>query len=79
MAVAIDPAEDHTYSVDWTDYWVAWYIDDRLVRVVRQSPGYPLQLMLSLYEFPGRPPRDTFEPVFDVDWVRGYAPPAPTP
>ena len=74
--VAIDVREWHTYSADWTPDHIAWYIDDRLIRVVEQSADYPMQLMLDVYEFP--PADDTPDPrdpadypkVFEVDWVR---------
>ena len=56
--VAIDAREMHTYSVRWTSTEVAFYVDDRLVKVVDQSPAYPMQFMLDIYEFsdgPGPP------------------------
>jgi hypothetical protein len=72
-AIPIDVREWHTYSADWTPERVAWYIDDRLVRVVDQSATYPMQLMLNIYEFPvdddRRDPAD-YPKAFEVDWVR---------
>ena len=59
--VAIDAREPHTYSVRWTSTDVAFYVDDRLVKVVDQSPAYPMQFMLDIYEFsdgPGLPSPD---------------------
>jgi hypothetical protein len=47
----IDVREPHTYAAEWTPRFVAFYVDDRLVRVVDQSPAYPMQVMLGLYEF----------------------------
>jgi beta-glucanase (GH16 family) len=71
--VAVDVREWHTYSADWTGEHVAFYVDDRLIRVVDQSPDYPMQLMLDIYEFPvdddPRPPPD-YPKAFEVDWVR---------
>jgi hypothetical protein len=71
--VAVDVRDWHTYSADWTQEHVAFYVDDRLVRVVDQAPDYPMQLMLDIYEFPvdddPRPPRD-YPKVFEIDWVR---------
>jgi hypothetical protein len=76
VPVAIDAREFHTYSAEWTPDYVAHYVDDRLVKVVRQSMAYPLQFLLGIYEFadgpeppsaPGRYPK-----VFVVDWFRGY-------
>ena len=52
-------------------------VDGRFVKRVDQSPGYPMQLMLSIYEFRaddgndrGRYPKE-----FQVDYVRVHAPP----
>jgi hypothetical protein len=71
--LAIDIRDWHTYAADWTDQRVAWYVDDRLVRVVEQSPTYPQQLMLGVYEFPidgdERPAAD-YPKTFEVDHVR---------
>jgi hypothetical protein len=71
--VAIDVRDWHTYSADWTQEHVAFYVDDRLVRVVDQSPAYPMQLMLDIYEFPlDDDPRQNadYPKAFEVDWVR---------
>jgi hypothetical protein len=71
--VAIDARDWHTYSADWTPERVAFYVDDRLIRVVDQSPTYPLQLMIDIYRFPvddDRRPPAHYPKVFEVDWVR---------
>lgn len=71
--VPIDVRDWHVYSADWTPERIAWYVDDRLVRVVEQSATYPMQLMLGLYEFPiDDDPRDPadYPKAFEVDWVR---------
>jgi len=63
----------HTYAAEWTEGRVAWYVDDRLVRVVEQSATYPMQIMLGIYELPiADDPRQpaAYPKVFDVDWVR---------
>lgn len=63
----------HTYAADWTPERIAWYVDDRLVRVVEQSAFYPMQIMLGIYELPiaDDPRRSADYPkVFEVDWVR---------
>jgi glycosyl hydrolase family 16 len=63
----------HTYATDWTEDRVAWYVDDRLVRVVEQSPGYPMQIMLGIYELPiadDRREPAAYPKAFEVDWVR---------
>ena len=73
--VAIDARETHTYSVRWTSTEVAFYVDDRLVKVVDQSPAYPMQFMLDIYDLPAHPAdvaADEYPKVFVVDYVRGY-------
>jgi hypothetical protein len=55
---------------------VTFFIDGELVKTVEQSPAYPMQLMLGIYEFP---PQEDLEAAtggypkpFLVDYVRGY-------
>ena len=48
---AVDARESHTYAAEWTPERVAFYVDDNLVKLVRQSPAYPMQFMLGIYEF----------------------------
>ena len=54
-SVRIDARQTHTYSVVWAPDLVAFYVDDRRIKVVHQSPSYPMQFMLSIYEFRGDP------------------------
>jgi Glycosyl hydrolases family 16 len=75
-SVAIDAREVHAYAAEWTPEYVAFYIDNQLVKVVRQSPAYPMQFMLNVYEFakgpelPSAP--DRYPKVFEVQSFRGY-------
>jgi hypothetical protein len=69
VSVAIDAREFHVYAADWTPDAVAFHVDDQLVKRVTQAPAYPMQLMLSLYEFE---PGGDYPKVFEVDYVRGY-------
>ncbi len=77
-SVRIDVRQAHTYSVVWAPDSVAFYIDDRLIKVVHQSPSYPMQFMLGIYEFRDRPdgPVDhgRYPKVFAVEAFRGYRP-----
>ncbi|MEO3809270.1 glycoside hydrolase family 16 protein [Sphaerisporangium sp. B11E5] len=70
----VDVTEFHTYAAEWTPDHVAFYVDGRRVKVVRQSPAYPMQLMLGIYEFPGEGPRRPYPKEFAVGHVRGYRP-----
>jgi hypothetical protein len=77
VIVPIDARDFHVYAADWTPDQVVFLVDGEPVKTVRQSPAYPMQLMLSLYEFPadGADPRDRGYPkAAVVDYVRGYRP-----
>ncbi|MFI6322328.1 glycoside hydrolase family 16 protein [Nonomuraea sp. NPDC050556] len=68
--VPIDATEFHLYAAEWTPERVSFSIDGEHVRTVEQSPKYPMQLMLGIYEFP----QDRTGPYpkrFIVDYVRG--------
>jgi Glycosyl hydrolases family 16 len=74
VRVAIDPRELHVYAAEWTPGEVAFFVDGESIKTVDQSPSYPMQLMLDIYEFPaeGGEPRETYPKAFVVDHVRGY-------
>jgi hypothetical protein len=68
--LAFSPAEFHVYAAQWDASGVSFYLDGNLLRRVEQSPDYPMQFMLNVYELKpgtGAPPRMT------VDWFRGYS------
>lgn len=72
----IDARQMHRYAVRWTPDDVAFYIDRQLVKVVRQSPQYPMQLMLNIYDIGGAEvvEAEHERKQFVVDYVRGYRP-----
>jgi hypothetical protein len=66
--IALAPANYHVYAAQWDRTGVTFYLDGTPLRRVDQSPAYPMQFMLNVYELqPGGPP-----PVMQVDWFRGY-------
>jgi glycosyl hydrolase family 16 len=73
--VPIDARGLHTYASEWTPERVSFFVDDDCVKTSEQSPAYPMQLMLSLYDLP---PGDsdggvtTYPKHFVVEHVRGY-------
>jgi hypothetical protein len=73
--LAIDARQFHTYAAEWTPERVTFFVDHQLVKTVRQSPAYPMQFMLGIYEFPGdgRPARP-YPKEFVVDFFRGWRP-----
>jgi Glycosyl hydrolases family 16 len=74
--LAIDATEPHVYMAEWTPDFVSFFVDGSLVRTVWQSPSYPMQLMLAVYEFPDDEFGDgvdrPYPKEFAVDYVRGY-------
>jgi hypothetical protein len=71
-AVPIDAREFHVYTAEWTPEHVAFLVDHRLVKTVHQSPRYPMQFMLGVYEFPDSDRSTSYPKEFTVDYVRGY-------
>lgn len=71
----IDVRDFHEYATEWTEDYVAFYVDERLVKVVPQSPAYPMQFMLGIYEFADGPeppsPAAAYPKTLKVDWFRG--------
>ena len=78
VEVAIDAREPHSYAAAWTPGRVAFYVDEMLVKVVHQSPDYPMQLMLNVYELPdlveAPSPGSAYPKVFEVRSLRGWRP-----
>jgi Glycosyl hydrolases family 16 len=75
VTVPIDAREFHVYATEWTPSGIAFFVDGDRVKTVEQSPTYPMQLMLSLYDLP--PDRydhraGAYPKEFVVDYVRGY-------
>ncbi len=71
--VGVDVREFHVYAAEWTPDHVAFFVDGERRRLVHQSPAYPMQLMLGIYEL-SRQAGDEYPKEFVVDYVRGYRP-----
>lgn len=78
VIVPIDAREFHIYTAEWTPDYVAFFVDDRLVKTVGQAPRYPMQFMLGIYEFPdarqSSPSTRSYPKQFVIDYFRGYRP-----
>ena len=77
VRLPIDARVFHVYAAEWTREQVEFFVDGKLVKTVPQSPAYPMQLMLGIYEFPPQSGDDERVPAaypkaFTVDYVRGY-------
>jgi hypothetical protein len=73
----INAAEYHVYAIDWTPTHVDFFVNNMKIRRINQSPQYPMQFMLGVYERPfeilEHSPND-FPRVCEVDYFRGYQP-----
>jgi Glycosyl hydrolases family 16 len=76
--IAIDARDFHIYAAEWTSEYVAFFVDHELIKTVEQSPRYPMQFMLGIYEFPEREPSlapiHPYPKEFIIDYFRGYRP-----
>ncbi len=73
VRVPIDVREPHDYAAVWTPDDVTFHVDGEIVKHVDQSPAYPMQFMLGIYDF-GRYARDRPSTPFVIDRFRSYAP-----
>jgi len=78
---ALDTTQFHIYAVEGTPSHCDFFIDNVKIRTLHQSPQYPMQLMLGIFELPfeggWNGPYDSAAPypkTFTVDYVRGYQP-----
>ena len=75
VTLLLDAREFHDYAAQWEPERVRFFVDGQQVREVAQSPAYPMQLMLNVYEFARDAtgsPSDRYPKEFAVDWVRGW-------
>lgn len=54
VPLTLDVGRDHVYGVDWDADGVDFHVDGEVVRRVEQSPRYPVQLMIGVFDFPQR-------------------------
>jgi Glycosyl hydrolases family 16 len=74
VRLPIDPADFHTYAVDWTPDKADFLVDGEQVRSCRRPPAYPMQLMIAVFDFPEESDSsdDRHVPTLIVDYVRGF-------
>lgn len=70
----IDATKFHVYAHEWTPAQIDFYVDNQKIRTIHQSPDYPMQFMLSIYELPGGDTQSAYPREFVVDYVRAYQP-----
>ena len=54
VPLEIEVADFHTYAVDWRPGSLVFTVDGAEVRRIGQSPNYPVQLMLAVFDFPDK-------------------------
>lgn len=71
----LDTAEFHDYRVDWSQTALSFFIDGELVHRDEQSPDYPMQLMIGVFDFPAKrsAASASFTPEMTVARVTGAA------
>lgn len=74
----LDASRYHIYAAEWTPTYVEFFIDNVKTKTVFQSPDYPMQLMLGVYEIPDQlneqSARELWPKVMEIDYVRVYYP-----
>lgn len=71
--LAFDPADWHVYGADWRPDGVDFCLDGQHPGRAAQSPDYPIQLRVNVYDLPDAAGGGSDEqPTFTVDYVRGY-------
>lgn len=73
IVLPLDARELHTYAVEWGPTRTTFFVDAEAIKVVEQSPSYPMQFMLGIYEF-GSPSAGPYPKRFIVDSFSGYRP-----
>lgn len=70
-----DLTAPHDYAVEWSPDRIRFFIDGRWVKTVGQSPTYPVQLMLDVYDLPLAPREQSTYPFrMRVERVRSFPP-----
>ncbi|RPJ39484.1 MAG: glycosyl hydrolase family protein [Chloroflexi bacterium] len=70
----IDAAQWHVYALEWLPDHLEFSVDGVKISTVGQSPAYPMQFMLSIYEVPGDIESGEYPKQFWVDYFRAYRP-----
>lgn len=69
----VDVTQFNIYATEWTERDVHFYINDEKIRTIQQSPQYPMQFMLNIYDLSATPQHN--RPMqFIVEHVCGYTP-----
>jgi hypothetical protein len=73
----IDATCFHIYAIEWKPTSIDFYVDNQKIRTIHQSPHYPMQFMLGIYEFSSpinNPQSSGYPKEFVIDYFRAYQP-----
>jgi len=74
-AYQIDVRKFHVYAAEWKPDTINFYIDNVLVKTINQSPNYPMQFMLGIYEIPELGVEEhsvNYPKKFVIDYFKAY-------
>ena len=63
--------EFNTFAAEWTPRGVSFFINDVHIRTIAQSPDYPMQFMVNIYDL-GESTQSTGPMEFILDHVAAY-------
>lgn len=76
----IDATHYHIYAAEWTPTHIDFYVDNQKIRTIYQSPSYPMQFMVGIFELPHKvagkalAQSDSYPKQFIIDYFRAYQP-----
>jgi len=66
----------HIYALDWNRKWIKWYIDNKLVRTVKNTHWHqPLHMNFDSETFPawfGLPKKENLPSTFSIEYIRSW-------
>lgn len=74
----MDATHYNIYAAEWMPDRVDFYLNNRKVRTIDQSPNYEMQFMLNIYEIPIENEfikhEVSYPKKFEIDYIRSYKP-----
>jgi hypothetical protein len=77
----INSTDFHIYAVEWTPTYIDFFIDNAKIRTIHQSPHYPMQFIVGMFERRTQDgwtgpynSADPYPKTFTIDYLRGYQP-----
>lgn len=66
---SINVKEWNIYALQWEKDKIVFYINGEKIKVINQSPDYPVQIMLDLYDLENKKNESN---TFEIDYVKVY-------